>query len=467
MAINSQDAARTGPILAVLCGAPFVAGLDLFVVNVAFNRIGESFPSHSLGVLSWILNGYAIVYAALLIPLGRWADLVGNKRVFVLGLGLFTAASAAAAASPSLEALIACRVVQAVGAAALTPTSLGLLLHAIPAARRAFSVRIWAASSALAAALGPVVGGLLVQLSWRWIFLINVPVGVALVWLTLRRVPDFRAEHPERELDLVGAALLTIGIGAVSLGLVEGNDWGWRTVGVVASFLVAAVALAGFAVNNVRHRSPLISPELLRVRAFAWANVTAWLFNASFAAGLLGSILWMQDVWGYSALATGFAVAPGPLMVPLFALGGQALTRRVPAGVLVAIGSTLWAVGSVLMLASVGPQRNYAADLLPAWLICGIGVGLALPTILASAAAQLPPARSATGSAVVSMTRQVGMVVGISGLVALLGSPVGYAATHQAFTRVWWSVAVVALLAAGAALNLSPRRQQATLRVPA
>ena len=445
-------------MLAVLCGAPFLAGLDLFVVNVAFNRIGESFPGHSLGAMSWILNGYAIVYAALLIPLGRWADLVGNKRGFLFGLGLFTAASAAAAASPNLGVLIGCRLAQAVGAAALTPTSLGLLLHAAPAARRAFSVRIWAASSAVAAALGPMVGGLLVELSWRWIFLINVPIGAALAWLALRRVPDFRVDHAERELDLRGAALLTVGIGALSLGLVEGNDWGWRTAGILGSVGVSAVTLAGFAVNNARHRSPLIAPELLRVRSFAWANVTTWLFNASFAAGLLGAIFWMQDVWGYSALATGFAVAPGPLMVPLFALGGQALTRRVPPGVLVAVGSALWAFGSVLVLSSVGPQRNYVADLLPGWLICGIGVGLALPTILASATAQLPPARSATGSAVVSMTRQVGIVVGISGLVALLGSPVGYPATHHAFVRVWWAVVVVALAAALAALNLSSRK---------
>jgi EmrB/QacA subfamily drug resistance transporter len=458
MVIDSQvKQQRTGAVLAVLCGAPFLAGLDLFVVNVAFNRIGTSFPGHSLADLSWILNGYAIVYAALLIPLGRWADLVGNKRGFVLGLSLFTVASLAAAAAPNLPVLIACRLLQALGAAALTPTSLGLLLHAVPGERRAMSVRIWAASSAIASALGPVIGGLLVELSWRWIFLINVPIGAVLVWLALRQVPDYRADHAERELDLVGVGLLTVGIGSLALSLVQGNSWGWRTPGTVAGFVIAVVALVGFAWNNARHRSPLIDPALLRVRSFAWANAAALLFSASFAAGLLASILWMQDVWGYSALKTGFAVSPGPLMVPLFALGGQALTRRVSPGTLIAIGSALWAAGTLLVLTLAGPKPHYAAELLPGWIICGIGVGLALPTILASATAALPPARSATGSAVVSMTRQVGMVIGISALVAVLGSPVGY----RDFYRVWWVVAAVALAAAVTALNLSPRRAAA------
>ncbi|MFB9324183.1 DHA2 family efflux MFS transporter permease subunit, partial [Cryptosporangium minutisporangium] len=424
-----------GPDLAILCGAPFLAGLDLFVVNVAFSEIGRSFPDHSLGDLSWILNGYAIVYAALLVPVGRWADRVGNKPVFVAGLVLFTAASAAAAASPTLAALVGFRIVQAVGAAALTPTSLGLLIHAAPPERRAVSVRIWAATSALAAAAGPVVGGLLVELSWRWIFLINVPLGVVLVIGALRRVPDHRAADPDRSLDLVGAALLTLGIGALAFGLVEGNDRGWTSTGILVAFGVAALALAGFGLRSARHASPLVDPALFGVRTFTWAAIATAVFSAAFAAGLLAVILWMQDVWGYSAVRTGLAIAPGPLMVPLFALGGAGLLRRIPAGRLAAVGCALWAVGSVLLLTSVDTQPAYLTAVLPGWLVCGVGVGLALPTLLASATAQLPPARSATGSAVVNMGRQVGTVLGVSVLVAVLASPAGSDATLEAFQR--------------------------------
>ncbi|TQS42670.1 MFS transporter [Cryptosporangium phraense] len=450
---------KSSQVLAILCGAPFLAGLDLFVVNVAFADIGRSFPGHSLGDLSWILNGYAIVYAALLIPIGRWADRIGNRRAFVGGLIVFTAASAACALAPSVAALVGFRVVQAIGAAALTPTSMGLLLHAVPAERRAFSVRIWAATNALAAAIGPVVGGLLVELSWRWIFLINVPMGVVLVFAALRAVPDYRVPDPDTDLDLVGAAVLTVGIGALSLALVEGNDWGWGSTGVLVSFAVAAVALTGFAVNTARHPSPLIDLALFRVRTYAWANLAIWLFSAAFAAGLLGGILFLQEVWGYSAVKTGLAVAPGPLMVPVFALGGAALIRRVPAGWLAAIGCALWAAGSVLMLTSVGPTPAYFTELLPGWLLGGVGVGLTLPTILATATASLPPARSATGSAIVNMSRQVGTVIGVSVLVAVLGSPVGWAQAHAAFQRTWWVIAAIALVSAGAALGLSTARR--------
>ncbi|MFG1927338.1 MFS transporter [Cryptosporangium sp. NPDC048952] len=437
---------RQSQILAILCGAPFLAGLDLFVVNVAFTDIGASFPGHSLGTQSWILSGYAIAYAALLVPAGRLADRIGNRPAFVAGLVIFTAASAAAAASPTLGALIGFRVLQAVGAAALTPTSLGLLIHAVPAERRAFSVRIWAATNALAAALGPVVGGFLVELSWRWIFLINVPLGVVLVFAALRRVPDYRVPDPERVLDLRGAALLTVGVGALAFALVEDSNR-------LLAFAVAAVALAGFAVNTARHRAPLIDPALFQVRTFAWANIAILIFSASFAAGLLVGILYLQNVWGYSAIRTGLAIAPGPLMVPLFALGGAALTKRWPAGWLAAVGCVLWALGSVLLLTSVSPEPSYVADVLPGWLIGGIGVGLTLPTILASATAQLPPARSATGSAVVNMSRQIGTVLGVSIVVAVLGD--------GSFVRTWWVIAVLALVAAVASLGLTPARHLA------
>ncbi|MFI5956027.1 MFS transporter [Cryptosporangium sp. NPDC051539] len=450
---------KSSQVLAILCGAPFLAGLDLFVVNVAFADIGASFPGHTLGDLSWILNGYAIVYAALLIPIGRLADRVGNRRAFVAGLVVFTAASAACAAAPSVGVLVAFRLVQAVGAAALTPTSMGLLLHAVPAARRALSVRIWAATNAAAAAIGPVVGGLLVELSWRWIFLINVPTGVVLVIAALRAVPDYRVPDPATDLDLVGAAALTVGIGALALALVEGNDWGWGSSGVVASLVVAAAALAGFALNTARHPSPLIDLALFRARTFAWANVAVWIFSAAFAAGLLAGILWLQEVWGYSAVRTGLAVAPGPLMVPIFALGGAALIRRVPAGWLAATGCLLWAAGSVLMLTSVGPTPAYATEILPGWLLGGVGVGLTLPTILATATASLPPARSATGSAVVNMSRQVGTVLGVSVLVAVLTT-----SEPEAFRRAWAVIAAIAVVAAVAALGLNPAAPSQALR---
>ncbi|AKE88606.1 MULTISPECIES: MFS transporter [Rhodococcus] len=462
MESQSQVSVRIGPLLAVLSGAPFVASLDLFVLNVALGDIGTSYPGSSLGELSWVLSGYAIVYAALLVPLGRWADRIGRRRGFLAGLGLFTVASAACALSPSLWVLVICRLFQAVGAAALTPASLGLLVSAVPEARRAGAVRIWAATGAAAAAFGPVVGGLLVEVSWRWAFLINVPIGILLLAVARRVVPDIRPVDSGTRLDLAGAALLTLGIGALALGLVQGPEWGWADVRILAAFVVAAGALLLFAHVNARHPAPLIEPSLLAVRSFSWSNVTALIFSATFAAGLLANVLWVQQVWGYSALRTGLAVAPGPLMVPLFAAVGQVLARRFTPGAIAAAGCVLWGAGAGLVLATVGPEPEYATALLPGWLIGGVGVGLALPTILSAATAQLPPARTATGSAIVTMSRQLGTVLGISVLVAILGA--GDDAV-SAFRFSWWTIAAVAVVAALAAGGMTPRPSTPEVKV--
>ncbi|NGP08210.1 MFS transporter [Rhodococcus sp. 14C212] len=462
MESQSQVPVRIGPLLAVLSGAPFVASLDLFVLNVALGDIGTSYPGSSLGELSWVLSGYAIVYAALLVPLGRWADRIGRRRGFLVGLGLFTAASAACALSPSLWVLVVCRLFQAVGAAALTPAALGLLVSAVPEARRAGAVRIWAATGAAAAAFGPVVGGLLVEVSWRWAFLINVPIGILLLVVALRVVPDLRPVDTGARLDLAGAALLTLGIGALALGLVQGPEWGWADVRIVAAFVVAVGALLLFAHVDARHPAPLIEPSLLAVRPFSWSNVTALIFSATFAAGLLANVLWVQQVWGYSALRTGLAVAPGPLMVPLFAAVGQVLARRFTPGAIAAAGCVLWGAGAGLVLATVGPEPEYVTALLPGWLLGGVGVGLALPTILSAATAQLPPARTATGSAIVTMSRQLGTVLGISVLVAILGA--GDDAV-SAFRFSWWTIAAVAVVAALAAGGMNPRPSTPEVKV--
>ncbi|KAA0024579.1 MFS transporter [Antrihabitans cavernicola] len=457
---------RLGMLLTVLAGAPFLASLDLFVVNVAFQDIGRAFPGHSIGNLSWILNAYAIVYAALLIPLGRWADRVGRKRGFLLGLVLFTVASIGAAASTGLWMLVGFRLVQAVGAAALTPTSLGLLISAVPAAKRTASVRIWAALGAAAAALGPVVGGLLVELSWRWVFIINIPIGIALIVLALRFVPDSLDAKAPGELDLVGAVVLTVGIGALALALVEGPDWGWSSDGVIASFVVAAVALAGFWLNIAQHASPLIDPALLRVRTFAWANASGLLFSAAFAAGLLCNILWLQEVWGYSASKAGLAIAPGPTLVPVFSYVAQRLSAKVGAGLIAAAGCVFTALGTVLVASTVAAEPAYATAYLPGWLVAGVGVGLALPTILSTATAELPVDRGATGSAIVNMSRQIGTVLGISVLVAILGSAsssADYAGVHDHFVLAWWVIAAVGLAAAVTALGLTAGQDKAAV----
>ncbi len=461
LAVTRQSQTPLRAVLAVLSLAAFLASLDLFIVNVAFSSISRSFHGESLGNVSWVLNGYTIIFAALLVPLGRLCDRVGRKKGFVAGLALFTAASAACAGAPGLWWLVAARVLQAVGAAALTPSSLGLLIAAFPPERRAAAVRVWAATGAVAAALGPVVGGVLVEASWRWVFLVNVPIGIGALVATLRIVPDSRDPSVGALPDMVGAAVLTGAIGALSLGLVKGTDWGFGSGRTLAALAAAAVLAGIFVYRTTHHPVPLVEPALVRVRAFAWANVTALLFGSGFAAGLLVLVLWLQDVWGWSAIKTGLAVAPGPLMVPIFAAVGQRLARRVPVGLIACLGCVLFAVGGLLITTSIGEQPHWAAEVLPGWIVGGIGVGFALPTILSSATADLPQQRASTGSAIATMSRQVGAVVGVSVLVALLGHPVGYSAAHAAFQHGYVSVIVAAVLAALAAPLMTPRSASA------
>jgi hypothetical protein len=223
----------------------------------------------------------------------------------------------------------------------------------------------------------------------------------------------------------------------------------------------AVLGVAIFWRRSGRHSAPVIEPALLRVRSFAWSNVTAVAFTIAFAAGLLANILWLQEVWHYSALRTGLAIAPGPLMVPLFAAVAQRVAHRVPVGWIAAAGCTLFAAGTLVIQFSLGAHVAYLSDALPGWLLTGAGVGLALPTILSQATVDLPAHRAATGSAVVNMSRQIGTVLGVSVLVALLGSPQGYAATHAVFGHARWAVVAAALLGAVAALRMTPRAGRA------
>ncbi|WP_327422581.1 DHA2 family efflux MFS transporter permease subunit [Streptomyces sp. NBC_01230] len=436
----------------IVSAGVFVVNLDLFIVNVAVPALGDSFDGSSLASLSWVLNAYAIVFAALLVVAGRLADRYGHRRGFLLGLAVFTAASVLCAVAPGVGWLVAARALQAAGAAALMPTSLALLLVNTAPERRPQAIRGWAAIGGIAAGLGPVIGGLLVEADWRWVFLVNVPVGAVGLVAGARLLPDARSDRAGRLPDLVGAALLTLAIGVLALGLVKADAWGWSSPEVIGS-LVAAVVLAGaFWLRSARHSAPIVELAMLRTPAFAAATLAALLFSVAFAAMLLTSVLWCQQVWGYSAIRTGLAIAPGPLVVPVLAVTSGPVVRRFGAGRTAAVGCLLFAVGLGWWAVALDTAPHYAAGLLPGMLITGIGVGFALPTLVGAAAAALPPTRFATGSAVTTMARQTGSVLGVALMVTLLATPDGPAAALDAFRHGWWAAAATAVLAAAAAL---------------
>ena len=251
---------RVTAIVGVLSLAVFMSSLDLFIVNLAFPYISKDYPGTSLSSLSWVLNAYTIVFAAVLVPAGRWADRIGRRKLFSGGLILFSFGSVLCGVAPGVAALIVARVIQAAGAGAMVPASLSLLLAAVPAPVRAKALGTWSALGALGAALGPVIGGLLVQANWRWVFWINVPVGLVAVWLAARVVPESKDPNASGRPDILGAGLLALAVGLVALALVKAPGWGWGS----ASFLGLLAAVGG---QRVGHGVPVEAAPLPRDRA--------------------------------------------------------------------------------------------------------------------------------------------------------------------------------------------------------
>lgn len=452
--------------MAIVSAGVVLASLDLFIVNVAVPQMARDFHVHhgGLAALSWVLNAYAIVYAALLVLFGRLADRYRRERGFLVGVAVFVAASAACGAATSVPMLVAFRVVQAAGAALLTPTSLGLILATYPPERRHGAVRAWTAVGGIAATLGPVVGGLLVSASWRWVFLVNVPIGLLALVVGWRRLPEVPG-HPVKPPDALGAALVTVGVAVLTLGLVNGGTWGWGNGRTIAALGGSGAALGLFAAHCARHRNPLIDRTLFRLRPFTGASIVAVFFSAAFGAMLLSRVLWAQDVWHWSPLVTGLSIAPGPIMVPLisFLLVGR-LTARFGPGTVIAAGSTIFAVGAAWWALAVGLRPDYVGEALGGMLLTGIGVGLALPTMMATGASSLPPASFATGSAAVNMFRQIGLAIGVAVLIAVLGSPRSPAGTLTAYERGWAVTAAISLFAALIALALLASHRQPALQ---
>jgi EmrB/QacA subfamily drug resistance transporter len=433
---------RRWKVLLVVVVGVFMAGLDVFIVNIAFPKIELDFPGTSLGSLSWILNSYTIVFAAFLIAAGRWSDLVGRKRVFLLGVGLFVLASAACAAAPTIPFLVGARAVQGFGAALLLPSSLGLLLPEFPPERRHIAIGVWAAVGGVAAAAGPPLGGLLVQAGWRWVFLVNVPVGLAGLiagWRVLREI-----RHPDSEPpDVLGAGLLSVGVATLVVAIVQGGEWRWTSARILALFALSLALLGLVARRIVRHPSPIVDPAMLGVRSFSAATLGSLLFFIGFAAMLLASVLFLTGIWHEPILTAGLMISPGPSMAALCAVPGARLGRRFGPGRIGAIGTVLFALGGAWWISRLGSVPHYAADYLPGMLIGGIGVGLVIPSLTGTVAATLPPSRLATGIGVQTTGRQLGSALGFAILIAVLGTP----HTAQDFTGAWTFMLIASLLA--------------------
>ncbi|MFC8427431.1 MFS transporter [Streptomyces sp. NPDC057253] len=465
---SKQRLASTVILLAV-----FMTNLDLWIVNVALPAMGSFFASSSgraatLSSLSWVLNAYAIVLAALLVVAGRIGDRIGQRPVFLAGVSVFTLASLACALAPDLGTLVAARALQAAGAAAQLPTSLALLLASVPAEHRTRATRNWAAVGGLAAAAGPVAGGLLVQVDWRWVFVINFPIGIATVAAGLRVLPSTTRREQGRLPDLTGALLITLAIAALSGALVQAPDWGWLDARSLALFALALVSAAVFVRRSLQHTHPLFELPLLRLPQFGAASTGTFVFGIAFAIMLLSNVLWCQEIWHWSALRTGVAMVPGPALVPVVTLLTARAAQRLGHGPLVTTGGLLFAAGMLWRACFASLDVNYWLDLLPSQVLGGVGVGLTLGTLVAAGVSSLPGHRAATGSALVNSVRQISATVGVALLVAIVGTHVG-PAQRQDFRAAWLVAAALSVAAALVGVwitRTATRTREATASAP-
>jgi EmrB/QacA subfamily drug resistance transporter len=449
--------------VAVLSLAVFMSSLDLFIVNLAFPYIGRDFGTANLDSLSWVLNGYTIVFAATLVPAGRWADRIGRRRVFAAGLLTFTVGSALCGLAPGVATLVGARVVQAAGAGMMVPTSLSLLLAVVPAADRARAIGTWSAVGALGAGLGPVVGGLLVQVDWRWVFWVNIPVGVVALVMA-RRVPESRDPNAHSRPDLVGAVLLAAAVGVLAFALVKAPDWGWASAQVLGLTALSLAGFIGVAVHSARHPAPIIELPLLRLPTLRGSFVASLVYYAGFSAFVLNSVEFLTGMWHYSAIRAGLAIAPGPLCVLPFAriVAPRLAVRLGGPGRVAVLGAAINAGSQALWLYSMQATPAYLTHLLPVQLIGGAGVGLTIPSLLGAGTSQLPPAWFGTGSGVLNMARQVGSVFGVAALVAVLTS--GTAASLDTFREA--AVLIVALFVGATVICAAMLTKRVPLQLP-
>jgi len=445
-------------VLAVTVTGAFIVSLDLSIVNVAFPSIRASFGHTSTATLSWVLSIYSVVFGSLLLGGGRLADRSGRRRWFARGLVLFSVGSAWCASAPAAGWLISGRAVQAVGAALLMPASVGLLLAACPPRARTQAMSLFGGLAALAVAVGPSAGALLIEAGgWRMAFVVNLPIAGALL-VVLPRVVSESSIGGARP-DPVGIIAVCLAVASLALAISQGATWGWTSWRVLGAFALAAVVGPAAVVRSSRHPSPAIDLEVLRNRAAAVANAATLLYAIGFFALLLSMVLFLTGVWGYSTLRAGVAITPSPLIVTALSSRVGRVAERIGVRAMVVGGSLVIAAGEGWLVLFVRSDPDYLRSWLPGSVLIGVGVVMTMPILSATSVAGLSPERYSIGGALNQTARQMGAVLGIAILVAIMRTPADAAqAEHR--LRITWMVCMAASCASSAVSVLQPKRKR-------
>lgn len=457
-----DDAAATGAtlewttpaarwVLAATVSGSALALLDATTVNVALPAIAADLDA-TVGSLQWTINGYTLTLAALILLAGSLADRFGRRRIFVIGVTWFAVASILCALAPSVELLVAARILQGIGGALLTPGSLAILQASFAPDDRARAIGAWSGLGAIAAAVGPLVGGWLVgTVGWRWIFWTNLPIAAAVVWMTLRHVPESRAVLTTRRFDVEGAVLATVGLGAVTWALIAAGEQG-ASATVVASAVAGVLALVAFLAVQARAVEPMMPLGLFTSRQFSAVNAVTFVVYGGMAVVFFLLVVHLQQVVGYTPLVAGTSLVPITLLMLLLSPRAGALAEQIGPRLPLTIGPVVMAAG-LLLAARIGPHSSYLADVLPSVTVFGLGLATMVAPLTATALAAAGEGRSGIASGInnaISRTAGLLAVAAVPPLVGLRGDvlddPVAFTAGFR--NAMYVSATVVALGAA-------------------
>ncbi len=423
--MTQSSKVATGPgthskwlVLAVLSAALFMINLDVTIVNVALPGIMDGLGA-SLADAEWVLNAYVMVFAVLLITMGRLGDIFGRKRLFTGGLALFTGASLLCGLAPGIEWLIAARGLQAIGGAAMMPSTLSILNVTFHGGQRGLAMGIWGASAGAAAALGPIIGGLLVgSLGWQWVFLVNLPIGIVALLVARKIVPESKEPSAGRSIDIKGILAASVGLGTLVYALVEGQSLGWTSVAVIGLFAASIASFVIFIIVEAKSPAPLIELSLFRNRSFTAGNVLGLLLMFCLVGAIFLSVMYLQLVRQFTPMHTGLLVLPMPLALMIISpLAGRLADHM----------SMRWVMAAGMVITATAFFFLRQLDMDSSWLMiilpmagAGLGLGLVMAPLGAVVMGSAPVAMSGAASGVLTTMRQVGATLGISALGAVL-----------------------------------------------